>query len=382
MSEAVVLIVDDMPKNLQTLGETLEAQGYQVIAAVDGKQALEILNREPVDLILLDVLMPELDGFEICQHIKNDPRLALIPIIFLTARAEQDDVIKGLQMGAVDYVTKPFNLTELSARVRTHIELKLSRDRIHRQNQELEAVNAELQQTVELKNKVLSIAAHDLRNPLTSVIAGSDLLLRLETVRKEQRVVSLVENMRTSANRMNMLINEVLEAAALQMGKMDVHCSELNICSFVRAAAQQHQAAMEAKQQQLVFESPQGEFSISADPLKFYQVVDNLMSNAVKYSPSGTTILVRVERSAATATALITVQDEGLGFSEEDKQKAFTMFQRLSARPTGGEPSTGIGLAIVKHIVHLHGGIIRLESRRDEGIPGSTFVVELPLIRS
>lgn len=377
MEQAVILIVDDKQENLQALGETLEAQGYQVIAATNAAQAMSVVEAHPVDLVLLDVLMPGTDGFTVCRHLKAQAHTAIIPIIFVTIKNDVHDIIAGLQMGAVDYITKPFNIAELSVRVRTHIELKLSRDRIQQQNHELSRINAELLDTIELKNKMLGVAAHDLRNPLTSILTGVDLLLRNPAVFADERAQKVAASVRRAAVHMEDLINQTLEVAALELGKVHLQYTDVWWHAFVRSAIAHYEHAAEQKSQAIVFRAVGADCVVQVDTLKMQQVLDNLLSNAVKYSPLGATIeVIAAERDAKVSVA---VRDEGLGLTEDDKTRVFGMFQRLSARPTAGESSTGIGLAIAKHIVELHQGTIAVESRRDEGIPGATFVVELPL---
>ena len=162
LAKSLILVVDDISKNLQVVGTLLRKEGYRIVPATSGAQALERVRAETPDLILLDLMMPDMDGLEVCRRLKADPSTLSIPVIFLTASNEMEHLVQGFEVGAVDYVTKPFNPPELLARVRTHLELKHARDTIVRYGQELSLLNEE-------KNEFMGIAAHDLRSPLGTI---------------------------------------------------------------------------------------------------------------------------------------------------------------------------------------------------------------------
>ena len=183
----LILIVDDIPKNLQVLSSILSFEGYQISFASSGSQALNIIETSLPDLILLDIMMPIMDGYEVCKILKSNPRTKDIPIIFLTGKVEAEDIVHGLKIGAVDYITKPFNSAELLSRVHTHIELKLSRDAIVKYNYELEESKKQLLELNASKDKFFSIIAHDLRSPFTGFIGLSQLLSEeYDSINKEE----------------------------------------------------------------------------------------------------------------------------------------------------------------------------------------------------
>ena len=173
IKDSVVLIVDDIPENLQVLGNILSAYGLDIGVATDGLQALENVKFQKPDLILLDIMMPGMDGFEVCEKLKSNPETSNIPVIFLTAKSQTEDIVKGFEVGAVDYVTKPFNSAELLVRVFNHLELKKAKDKIERQNDELKEMN-------DAKNKFFSIISHDLRGPFSGLLGLTSLIINEE----------------------------------------------------------------------------------------------------------------------------------------------------------------------------------------------------------
>src|SRR5437773_7952410 len=209
-----VLIVDDITKNLQVVGTILRQAGYAVTPATSGAEALEGVREQLPDLILLDLMMPEMDGLEVCRRLKADSTTRQIPVIFLTASNEMEHLVKGFEVGAVDYVTKPFNAPELLARVRTHLELKQARDLIVRNGLELRRLNEE-------KNEFMGIAAHDLRSPLNAVKGYSEMVLEDPALGRENG--ELRQRMHEAAARMAERVQNLLDANRRERGEMQLH---------------------------------------------------------------------------------------------------------------------------------------------------------------
>ncbi len=361
---ASILIVDDVPTNIQLVASILAPFDYELSFANSGHDALAQIAETSFDLILLDVMMPGLDGLEVATRLKENELTRHIPIVFLTAKSDEDSIVEGFMVGAADYVTKPFNPAELVARVQTHLALKQARDQLHHRN-------LELAEAIQMKNRLLSIASHDLKNPLSAVNGFASMLERNPAVQKEKDLVDMVSFISRAARRMNTLISELLDTAALEMGKMDLKRSPCDPLQLLREVILDNSNQAETKEQAVSLSgSP---ILIEADSRRLKQVFDNLVSNAIKYSPKGANIAVVLSETDSSVEARVT--DQGPGFSDEDKDKLFGYFQRLSARPTGGEVSTGVGLAIVKQIVDLHHGEIMLEKTSEQG---STFLVRLP----
>jgi len=352
-----ILIVDDITKNLQVVGTILRQAGYAVTPATSGLEALEGLREKVPDLILLDLMMPEMDGLEVCRRIKSDPATSQIPVIFLTASNEMEHLVQGFEVGAVDYVTKPFNPPELLARARTHLELKLARERLREMNDE--------------KNEFMGIAAHDLRSPLNAIKGYSEMVLEDQGLGKEN--AELVGKIHEAAARMAEMVQNLLDANRIERGEMKLNLAPTEISGLLASVVEGQRPRAAAKQQTIQFENETPPVTAMVDPLVMVQVLENLLSNAVKYSPPGKNIFVRLKKQAMAHR--IEVQDEGPGLSVEDQKRLFGKFARLSAKPTGGEHSTGLGLSIVKKMAEAMRGKVWCESELGHG---AIFILELP----
>jgi len=374
-----VLIVDDEPVNLQVLTNILSLHHYKVVKSSSGIEALDMIRQglRP-DLVILDVMMPKMSGFEACQLIRQQYPPNQLPVILLTAKNQVADVVAGLESGANDYLTKPVSKSELLARVQTHINLM-----------QISASNEVLREVSQLKTQLLSIAAHDLKNPL-QIIMGFAELLR-EQYGSNTELLKIINAIHHSSEQMSRLISDLLESAAVESGKLTLNKSLVNLAWLTEYVVETNRELAQRKSQTIEF-TASDDCMLYADGNRLKEVLDNLISNAIKYSPVGKPIEIRCQRIAnsqqslensddasllsANGYVLIAVKDEGLGLSDEDKEKLFGKFQRLSARPTGGESSTGLGLSIAKQLVELHGGRIWAESAGKD--KGTTFFVEFP----
>jgi two-component system sensor histidine kinase/response regulator len=367
--KSLILVVDDITKNLQVVGTVLRNQGYEVMPAASGADALKCARGQLPDLILLDLMMPEMDGLEVCRQLKADPATMQIPVVYLTASNEMEHLVQGFEVGAVDYVTKPFNPPELLARVRTHLELKHARERLREMNDE--------------KNEFMGIAAHDLRNPLGAITGYAEIILEeggslLDSspealARSVKEVNDCASRIQDTSKRMAEMLQNLLDANRIERGEMQLHMAPIDLAASVAAVLETQRPRAVAKQQTLHWQNEAGPLSVLADATVLTQVIENLVSNAVKYSPTGKNIYVRVRRSPEGMRC--EVQDEGQGLSAQDQKKLFGKFARLSAKPTGGEHSTGLGLSIVKKLVEAMNGKVWCESELGKG---ATFIVEFP----
>jgi two-component system, sensor histidine kinase and response regulator len=368
-----VLVVDDIPRNLQVVGTMLRNEGYEVMPYTSGADALEGVRVQVPDLILLDLMMPEMDGLEVCRRLKVDPAVRNIPVIFLTASNEMEHLVKGFAAGAVDYITKPFNAPELLARVRTHLELRHARERLREMNEE--------------KNEFMGVAAHDLRNPLSAIKGFSDVIVEdAQALRRQQaqdpeltlkEMEDFGERIGVTTARMMEMVQNLLDANRIERGEWKLDLARTDLCPVVNAVIDTQRPRAAAKQQTIHFQNEAPPVTVVVDPDVLVQVLENLLSNAVKYSPLGKNIFVRLRQLPEGVRC--EVQDQGPGLSAEDQQKLFGKFARLSAKPTGGEPATGLGLSIVKKMVEAMNGRVWCESEPGRG---ATFVVQFPAVQT
>ncbi len=354
-----LLVIDDQRTNLKIVGDILGRLGFEILLADDGEQALFHLGKSPVDLILLDVLMPGCDGFEVCRRIRTNPDWADIPIIFLSAAADKTLIVRALETGGVDYVTKPFNPAELTSRVRTHLALKTTRDR--------------LQRLVEDKEELLGILAHDLQNHLASMTITAELVKGRARKHRDTALERMAENIHTATNQMFAFVGGFLANSAADRG-FELRIEPVSLNEAVAAVVTQYDETARRKGIALLHAGAPTP-PVAADRVALDQVLGNLVSNALKFSPPRTTVQVRVEPDPVEGGAICRVQDEGPGFTEQDRARLFQRYGRLSARPTGGEPSTGLGLSIVKKLMGDLGGKIACESRPGKG---TVFILTLP----
>ena len=354
-----IMIVDDQEFNIQVLGGMLGKLGYEIIPATSGEQALRRLSAGSADLVLLDVLMPGMDGFEVCKRIRSDNRFVDTPIIFLSAADEKSFIVRALEAGAVDYVTKPFNQAELISRVRTHLALKNARDR--------------LRQLAEDKDELMGILTHDLKNHLGGMQMSAQLMNDRAVELKDPRLLRTSGNILHATDQMFSFVREYLANAAADRGTT-FNFEAVSLADSVAAAVERYAEA--ARRKSLSFHESYAPDCplVRADRVALDQVIDNLVSNAVKFSPMEKSIWVTV-KSTVDGGGEFSLRDEGPGVSEEDRAKMFLRYGRLSARPTAGEPSTGLGLSIAKR--HTDGMAGQLFCENRPGL-GANFILRLP----
>jgi two-component system, sensor histidine kinase and response regulator len=363
--EARILVVDDDTKMLKLMRNYLVVENYQVEAATCGKDTLDIFaGPNDYDLLLLDLVMPDISGYDVCKILRKSHTLYDLPIIMLTTKNKTEDIVKGFEAGANDYVSKPFNYLELLARVKTLIKLR-----------KLTRANSILQQAIEMKNQFMNMTIHDLKNPLNVIIGLTKMIKRNTDSSSDSN--ELLELILESSDLMINLVNELLEAAKIESGKLRLEKILLNLNEISEASYKKNLAASDMKKQKIIYNpEPNDDAFIYGDNLRIQEVVDNLVSNAIKYSPFGKTIEISIRKRIdeyGLKMVRIEVSDEGPGMTEDDKKKLFGKFQKLSAQPTGGEVSSGLGLSIVKQLVDLHDGKIWVESEVGKG---TKFIVE------
>ena len=362
-----ILIVDDIPKNIQLVGTILKSEGYRLRMAQNGAQALKALApcHGAVDLILLDIMMPEMDGYEVCRKLKADPATREIPVIFLTARTDPEDIARGFALGAVDYLTKPFNASELLARVRTHLSLRDKTERLRESRDTIRRISEE-------RRELLHILCHDLANPFSAILSMMHLIqdeadfdrwrhLLISSAQNGLDLIDLVRRMRSLEER-NLVLTPVNLADAV---------SEARI--LLQQRITEKRIRLEA--------TVDPELTVLAEPVSLVSsVLNNLLTNAIKFSPTGATVQLAAEVGTGNDggnQVVITVTDHGIGMSPDLVGELFDLSRCRSRPGTCGEMGTGFGLHLVKKFATAYGGTVAVDSREGPDNAGTTITVVL-----
>lgn len=361
----LVLIVDDNPRNLQVIGKILSDDSYRIAVANDGEKALNVASKICPDLILLDIMMPGIDGFEVCIRLKADEKTKDIPVIFLTAKMETDDLVKGFKSGGVDYITKPFSKEEVLIRIRTHIDLKNSKELIKAQNDKLHEL-------VSTKDKFFSILAHDLRSNFGSYCMLTELITNKMDELSSEKLRELTTILYTSSRTLYSLLENLLDWARLQTGGLVFKPEVLDISKMAKDAISLFKVKSEEKSLTIESKIPEKTY-VYADSNMLATVFRNLISNAAKFSRKTSRILVTSNEKGDFIK--ISVSDQGIGIKESDISKLFRIDVHITTIGTTQEKGTGLGLILCKEFVEKCGGNIGVESKEGEG---SDFFFTLP----
>ncbi|PTX94245.1 hybrid sensor histidine kinase/response regulator [Opitutus sp. ER46] len=355
-----ILIADDDRLNIRILAGILRREGYEIADADSGERALTSYAEFQPNLVLLDVMMPGIDGLETCRRLRQQYGEKAAPVIFITAKNDSEDVLAGFNAGGVDYLPKPFNPSEVLARIRTHLQIQQLLD------EQLQLVE-QLSRANSAKNRFLGMAAHDLRNPLASIRGLAEFLGEGTVGPLNPEQLDLVATIREASHSMLDMVNDLLDVATIEAGELNVSPGRHNLIEVVAKAVALTNMEAARKRTHVVFQPHDTQVVAMIDPAKIKQVVDNLLTNAVKFSPPGATVTVAVRVSSDAQGIILSVRDEGPGIPADERDKLFKDFGRLSVRPTGGEKSTGLGLAICRKIVEAHHGTIEAHNLPERG---------------
>src|SRR5690606_21198521 len=352
-----ILVVDDQPANLRAVSALLTRHGYEVLTAGNGEEALAIATEQVPDLLLLDMMMPGMDGFELLEQIQQHPELRKLPTIFLTAAQDRDMLLRAFDAGAVDYVTKPFIPEELLARVTAHVRLKLTRDRLER--------------VARQRQELVNLVAHDLKNPLSSVLFASDVLRNDGC--KPERVPRYLEMIYESAGDALGYIRRYLETQASSARQPKPLVATTTLHEVIDWLVQRYELQLESRGLRMQLNTPAAKSHGAIDGWVVRQVAENLVSNAMKSAP-GSPIELSI-RSSAPGFWQLLVEDRGPGVPKARQPQLFKPFTRLSDTDPANGLSSGLGLSLAKHILAEYEGNLWYEDR--EG-GGARFVIELP----
>lgn len=364
----LILIVDDNNENLKVLGSALKESGYDIVLAQSAEPVFDILSKTRPKLILLDVMMPEVNGFELCLKLKNDREYKEIPVIFLTAKVDPDDIVKGFQVGGVDYITKPFNTSELKARVRNHLDLKNAKDVIEQQRVELKKLN-------DTKNKIISLISHDVRSPLASIIMLMQHISDSDFSTNEAFIREALGLIKESAISTKEMLDNILQWAKGQMGGLKPKLVYFDLQEIVSRVLRTYNDQI-IKKNITIINRLDKEVLVYADENMINSVVRNFIHNALKFSFKDDKIIIGNLRK--NHEIKVYVQDFGTGMDDQTRNILFSNTEIASLAGTAGEKGTGIGMIISKTFVELHGGEIGVESELGEG---SKFWFTIPLNR-
>jgi signal transduction histidine kinase len=418
-----ILIVEDSKTQLVHLQNLLENQHFNVETATNGRIALAKLQNFTPDIILSDIIMPEMNGYEFCKEVKSDSRWMDIPVILLTALTDPQDVIRGLNVGADNFIPKPFSSEFLISRIQhllvnkelrvdpnstsgieiffagnKHlitsnrmqiIDLLLStyenavnkNNELIKANQELiklketlEVKNVQLQHSNEEKNRFIGIAAHDIRNPLGAIYSFAEILRDQMAGQITDSQEEIIKYIKVSADTLLRLVNDLLDVSKIEAGKLEINHKTENIVDFIRQTISKNKPLSEKKRIKIIEEFESDVVILPFDSARIEQVLNNLISNGIKYSKEDTSIIIKLKTE--TDRIRLTVIDHGVGIPQEEMSKLFKPFSKTSAATTAGESSTGLGLFTCMKIVEAHKGEIGAIS---EVGSGSEFFFTLPL---
>jgi signal transduction histidine kinase len=366
-----ILVVDDTPANLKLITEILASHGYRVRAAPSGRLALKTVDVELPDLILLDVKMPDMDGYEVCRRLKSEERSRMIPVIFISALTDTEDKIQGFQAGGVDYITKPFQAEEVHARVSTHLKLHFYQDALEEKNRQLQSSYRRLQELENLRDQLTHMIVHDMRNLLTGISSSMQLLRDNCDGALDEKYAIYLHAALISVNNLTTMTSNLLDISKMEAREMKLNLTECDLTGLMGEAMEKIGAIRDSRD--IRFNAPQHVDRVVADRDILLRVIINLLDNAIKFTAADGVISVGVEPKGEGV--LFSIRDNGPGIPARYHEKIFEKFGQVEIRQSARQYSTGLGLAFCKLAVEAHHGKIWVES---EAGAGSAFFFEIP----
>ncbi len=360
-----VLVVDDDARDRTYLRDALERDGYLVVEASDGREALEKARKEPFDAILLNVMMPAMDGIQVCRELVGDPRTAAIPVILVTSQRRREVRLEGIAAGARDFLLKPVDLADLRVRVRNAGQMKRMYDESEERFRKISALES-------LRDSLVHMMVHDLRTPLTSVVANLQLLDMTLGEEMDRETREILDGCLSGAGAIRRMVDSMLDVSKLESGTMDLNLQP----TLLSQAAEAARASLGPQASRVVLAAPPSPEAdrVRCDPDIVQRVIVNLLTNALDYSPAEDAVLVRIAQ--VDGGVRVSVEDRGAGVPEEYRDRIFEKFGQASGTRRIRKGSVGLGLAFAKLAVEAHGGRIDVQDN-PEG--GSIFWFSLPL---
>jgi len=382
-SAPTILIVDDLAENIEILGTVLRKKKYKVAVAMNGEGAISIAKQIMPDLILLDIAMPGMDGFTVCRMMKDEPATAGIPVIFLTASADTEDVVTGFSLGAVDYVTKPFKAPELLMRIKTHLTIK-------KLQLELEQANLTLEKKVEertkeiheakeraensnrLKSEFLSQISHEIRTPLNAVITSAGLIEMEMHDKVDDFLKPLFVSLKNGAKRIIRTVDLILNTAQVHTNSYDTQITRIDLVELLTLTSSMYK--FQAWEKKLKFETdiPVACAYINGDSHAVTQIFEQLFDNAINYTKEG---FIKLSLREDEENFAVTVEDTGMGISPAFQKQLFSYFAQELVGYTRPYEGNGLGLALAKKFCEINNASLSVESEKNKG---SKFTVVFP----
>lgn len=370
-----VLVVDDEELNVRFLSTYLSRKGYMVSTAQTGQQALDQIKERMPDVVLLDVMMPEMDGFEVCRRLRQDATTHMLPVIMVTALSSVEDEVRALDSGADDFLPKPINNLELLARLRSLLRIKSLHDQLKVSKNELEDKNKKLVELQALRDSLTQMIVHDLKNPLTGIMGCSELLMMTKDSLSDKQI-AIVKKIDESATTILNMISDMLDISRMEENKLILHKQLFNIMEILKANVEEFSIMMQKNKITAEINSSGLLPLVEADKDIINRVVANLLHNAVKHSHPEGRIILTACHDHAFHTITVSIEDFGEGIPDEYHEKIFEKFSQADLKKYGLKTDRGLGLAFCKLALEAHGGQIRVESRLHHG---SKFIFDIPV---
>ncbi len=367
MNHATILIVDDNLTNLQVLLDFLHKAGFETLVAQNGEGALRQVQYARPDIILLDVMMPGLDGFETCRRLKERRGTQDIPVIFMTALSDVVNKVKGFDVGGVDYITKPFEHEEVLARVNMHLTIRTLQQELEEKNTLLEEKNRQLLELNASKDKFFSIIAHDLKSPFSALLGLTRAITEDGITFSQDEIHSVMQALQASTENLYALLENLLSWSRIQSGMFPYHPCHAELQEIIQENVTLFHLNAEQKHISLKNNVEPG-IMVYADLDMVHTIMRNLLSNALKFTKTGGTIQIFARQNEQFVE--VAVSDTGIGMTEEDVLKLFRIDVKYRNKGTEGEEGTGLGLILCQELIEKNGGKIWVESKAGQG---STF---------
>lgn len=362
-----ILLVDDCDVTRTIIKAKLKKVGFRVFEAASGREALKSIDEVKPDLILLDVVMEDIDGLETCKRLKQSEHFQETPIIFLSGKAEKENVIDGLQAGAADYIAKPFDAGEAIARIKTHLKIRKLHLEKEKSNRELSKANAS-------KDKLLAVTSHDLRNPLSAIRGLTEYLLSQNFGEINENQKEMLTQILDASDGMLDLVSDLLSLSILEDGECKLKLGSNNMAGLLQQVIKLSTPTADKKMICLKYEEKGNIPNAPYDENLVRRVLQNLIGNAIKFSPTHTMVTAHLKKQAEYI--VVEIKDHGPGIPASEQDQLFKDYGTTSVKGTAGETSTGLGLSICKKIVEAHGGEIWMNNRNQEG---ACFAFKLPI---